>query len=90
MNAIKVGKYMTAEPLGTEPHETYVVRSVHKSTLGYVEWYSKWNCYIFEPECGAVLSHDCCADMARLLKDCDRATNIALRADLQCLDIHTL
>jgi hypothetical protein len=66
---IRVGKYMTAEPLGCAPPEEYAIRGWYGSILGYTEWYPKWRCFVFRPDAYMVLSSECCADMAAFLSE---------------------
>jgi hypothetical protein len=63
---------MAAEPVGCEP-EVYTIHARNKSVLGHAEWYPRWRGYVFSPEDGIVLSHDCCLEMARFLESCNRA-----------------
>ena len=32
--------------------------------LGVVQWFSRWNCYIFSPEPETIYSEDCLRDIA--------------------------
>jgi hypothetical protein len=66
--SIRVGKYMTAEPLDWYG-EMYEVRGRDGSTLGYTEWYPKWRRFVFRPDNYVVLSSDCCAAMAAFLSE---------------------
>ena len=67
----EVGQYMLAEPVGTAPHETYLIWDRRGHQLGYVEWYSRWRCHVFVPDPGLVLSADCCAAMSTFLGGID-------------------
>jgi hypothetical protein len=66
--SIRVGKYMTAYPLGCDTEE-YEIRGRDGPSLGYAEWYPKWRCYVFRPDNYVVLSSECCAAMAAFLTD---------------------
>ena len=66
--SIRVGKYMTAEPLGCDP-EVYEILGRDGSSLGYAEWYPKWRRFVFCPDNYVVLSSDCCAAMAEFLSE---------------------
>lgn len=61
---MKIGKYITARAVGMAPHEAYTILSERGDTLGTVEWYPRWKQYIFDPEAGAVFSHDCLRELA--------------------------
>jgi hypothetical protein len=65
---MKLGKYMTVEPIGTPGHETYVVSSSKGHPVGYVEWYQSWRQYVFNAEPNAVFSQDCLIELSRFCK----------------------
>ena len=71
---MKLGKFMVAEPIGISPSEVYEIRDSRKQLhpggglLGHVEWYPRWKQYVFEPERGAVFSHDCLSELSVFCK----------------------
>jgi hypothetical protein len=70
--AKKLGRYMTAEPVGVEP-EAYIISSSRTDDkIGLVEWYTPWGEHIFDAESGAVLSRGCLLDLADFLADLNR------------------
>ncbi len=61
----KLGRFMLAEPVGTAPFETYIVKNKRSGApLGTVEYYSVWGEYVLDPERGATFSHECLASLA--------------------------
>jgi hypothetical protein len=65
---MRLGRFMSAEPVGTAPRETYIIRSSSGDALGVVEWYPRWGQYIFDPESGVALSHECLSALAAFCK----------------------
>jgi hypothetical protein len=66
---MKIGKYMTVEPVGTLGHETWVVSSSKGQQIGFIEWHPPWRRYVFNAESDAIFSHDCLAQLSRF---CER------------------
>lgn len=62
---IKVGKYMTADPIGITPHEVYWIQTRDGKELGHVEWSPGWKCYAFQPADDTEFSADCLDALAR-------------------------
>ena len=61
---MKVGKYMTAEPVGIEP-EAYIVSTARTGDkIGLIEWYKPFREYTFDAESGAIFSHECLKSLA--------------------------
>ena len=66
---MKIGKYMTATPVGIKPREVYIVSDRHGGRLAFVEWYPRWRQYVVDPQEGAVFSADCLRDLATFCEE---------------------
>src|SRR5271154_6982224 len=46
----------------------YATTDRNGKTLGRIRWNPVWNEFVFTPEAGLVLAHDCMTDLSNLLK----------------------
>ena len=66
-----LGRYMKAEPVGTDP-EVYIISSSRSDAIGTIEWYPRWRPYVLRPESTAVFSEDCLRVLARFCVECTK------------------
>lgn len=76
---MRLGNYMTANAIGMAPHECYTIQAKDGSMLGIVEWYERWHQYVFDPEAGAVFSHDCLAELVRFIQEQNKGSKASCR-----------
>lgn len=70
--SMKIGRYMTAEPVGLEP-EAYIIASARTGDkIGLVEWYKPFREYVLDAESGAAFSHACLRSLADFLETLNR------------------
>ena len=64
-----IGRFMLAEPVGTAPFETYLVKNKRSNApLGTVEYYRTWGEYVLDPERGATFSYECLLSLAEFCR----------------------
>ena len=66
---MKVGSYMTAEPVGVEPEAYIIASSRTGDKIGLVEWYKPFREYVLDAENGAAFSHECLSALSKFLRD---------------------
>ncbi len=68
---MKIGKYLTAEPMNSQGRKTEVWRVLGEDgvPIGQVKWYGPWRQYTFHPASDTVFHRGCLEDIAAFLKD---------------------
>lgn len=52
-----------------EGEKYFVLTKKKKDFIGYIYYYPKWKCWIFEPCFDTIYSHDCLTDIADFIKN---------------------